>query len=151
MRKILIRMFTVALVAGSLGGCATNEEAGALAGAVVGGLLGSQIGEGHGRDLATAAGFLVGAVVGAGIGRNMDRTDALHAREVLENNRTGDLSEWDNPDTGAHVAMKPTRTYRTARGQYCREYQTDVDIGGKKERGYGTACRQPDGSWRIMN
>ena len=32
-------------------------------------------------------------------------------------------------------------------GEYCREYQTDVEIGGRLERAYGTACLQPDGSW----
>ena len=151
MRKVLIPALTLVLITGALGGCATREESGALTGAIVGGLLGSQIGEGHGKDLATAAGFLAGAAIGASIGRNMDRNDALRAQQVLENNRTGDPSAWDNPDTGAHIAMKPTRTYRTARGQYCREFQTDIDVGGKQERGYGTACRQPDGSWRIVN
>jgi surface antigen len=24
-------------------------------------------------------------------------------------------------------------------------------VGGKMQQGYGTACRQPDGSWRIVN
>ena len=32
-------------------------------------------------------------------------------------------------------------------GEYCREYQTDVEIGGRLERAYGTACLQPDGTW----
>jgi surface antigen len=26
-----------------------------------------------------------------------------------------------------------------------------VTIVGKTERAYGTACRQPDGSWKIVN
>jgi surface antigen len=29
-----------------------------------------------------------------------------------------------------------------------REYQTQVMIGGKQVEAYGTACLQPDGSWR---
>lgn len=32
-------------------------------------------------------------------------------------------------------------------GQYCREYTETVEIGGRRESGYGTACLQPDGSW----
>ncbi|HCM83469.1 MAG TPA: hypothetical protein PKW15_05555 [Alphaproteobacteria bacterium] len=35
--------------------------------------------------------------------------------------------------------------------RYCREYQTRTTIGGQRERSYGTACLQPDGSWEIMN
>ena len=33
---------------------------------------------------------------------------------------------------------------------YCREFQRDVIIDGKPERAYGTACLQPDGSWKIV-
>lgn len=34
---------------------------------------------------------------------------------------------------------------------YCREYQRRVTIGGKVQDSYGTACMQPDGSWKIVN
>lgn len=34
---------------------------------------------------------------------------------------------------------------------YCREYQTTARINGALQKTYGTACRQPDGSWRIVN
>lgn len=33
---------------------------------------------------------------------------------------------------------------------YCREFQREVIIDGKPERAYGTACLQPDGSWKIV-
>jgi surface antigen len=46
--------------------------------------------------------------------------------------------------------MVPTRTYESAEGP-CREYSLDAEIGGKTEQVYGTACRQPDGSWRIVD
>lgn len=36
-------------------------------------------------------------------------------------------------------------------GHYCREYQTTVMVGGKPQQSYGTACQQPDGTWRLMN
>ncbi len=38
-----------------------------------------------------------------------------------------------------------------AEEEYCREYQANTSVGGKKAKSYGTACRQPDGSWKIMN
>ena len=35
-------------------------------------------------------------------------------------------------------------------GTYCREYQQTVEIGGQRQNSYGTACQQPDGSWKIL-
>lgn len=144
----------VTLLTVSLAGCQTppsKEAVGGMTGAVVGGVVGSQIGEGHGKDAATIVGMIIGAVVGANVGRHLDEHDELRAQQVLEYNRTGQRSAWTNPDTGAEVVMVPTRTYNTARGQYCREYQTEVIVGGRREKAYGTACRQPDGSWKISN
>lgn len=40
--------------------------------------------------------------------------------------------------------------YTTPQGQTCREYQTTVRIGNMMQPSYGTACLQPDGSWRIV-
>ena len=34
---------------------------------------------------------------------------------------------------------------------YCREVIMDVVIGGVEQQAYGTACREPDGSWKIKN
>jgi hypothetical protein len=36
-------------------------------------------------------------------------------------------------------------------GDYCREYQKSIRVGGHIESGYGTACMQPDGSWMIVS
>jgi hypothetical protein len=36
-------------------------------------------------------------------------------------------------------------------GQECREYQTQTMIDGRPQPSHGTACRQPDGTWRIVN
>lgn len=33
----------------------------------------------------------------------------------------------------------------------CRQYSTTQIIAGAPQQVYGTACRQPDGSWRIMD
>jgi hypothetical protein len=34
---------------------------------------------------------------------------------------------------------------------YCREYQATTTIGGQVNKSFGTACLQPDGSWKIIN
>ena len=35
--------------------------------------------------------------------------------------------------------------------RYCREYTDRVQVGGRWQESYGTACLQPDGSWEIVN
>ena len=35
-------------------------------------------------------------------------------------------------------------------GPQCREYQSTAIIGGKEEKVYGRACRQPDGTWKNV-
>ena len=44
----------------------------------------------------------------------------------------------------------PTETYLTSSGRYCREYRTHVEVGQRMQKAYGTACRQPDGTWQIQ-
>ena len=36
-------------------------------------------------------------------------------------------------------------------GPTCREYTAPVRVGGRIVDSYGTACLQPDGSWRIFD
>jgi hypothetical protein len=71
-------------------------------------------------------------------------------QHALEFNPTRQASEWVNPDTGRSGAVVPVRTFENAQGQPCREFITSIVIGGREEQGYGTACRQPDGSWQIV-
>ena len=145
-RYLFAGMLSVALV---LSGCATTkEETGMLIGSVVGAAVGSHVGKGSGRTLAIMVGTLAGAAIGGAVGRSMDETDRLKTAQTLENVRTGVPSRWRNPDTGYEYTVTPTRTYESAAGP-CREYTVDAVIGGKIEKVYGTACRQPDGSWKI--
>jgi hypothetical protein len=48
-------------------------------------------------------------------------------------------------------AVPASEPYRTSDGRYCREYQAQVMVGGVPQPSYGTACQQPDGSWRVIN
>jgi hypothetical protein len=54
-------------------------------------------------------------------------------------------------DGGASGAVIATREGITASGRYCREFQHNVSIGGRTEQAYGTACRNPDGSWEVVS
>jgi len=127
----------------------TQQDIGMVIGGALGGALGSQIGGGTGRTVAIVAGTLLGAAVGGNVGRSMDDVDSMRTAQALENVRTGVPSSWRNPDTGNEYMVTPSRTYETASGP-CREYSVDAVIEGRRERVYGTACRQPDGTWQAQ-
>lgn len=144
----------VALALAACEGAGQKETGGTLIGAGLGALAGSQIGKGRGQLAAVAIGTLAGALIGKDVGKSLDRADRAAieqtSQRALESNRTGEASTWTNPDSGHSGTVQPTRTFQTAEGQYCREYQQTVTIAGKTESAYGTACRQPDGAWKIV-
>lgn len=150
----LARLCCAGAAAALLAGCAPapdrNQQAGTVVGAVVGGLLGQQVGGGSGRAAATILGTIAGGAIGNSVGQSMDATDRLRTAQALEMQPTGAPTQWRNPDTGREYVVVPTRTWSSAQGP-CREYTMDVVIGGRMEKAYGTACRQPDGSWRTQN
>lgn len=125
---------------------------GAALGAAGGGLLGAAAG---GGATGIAAGVLLGGLLGGATGSVLDdqdrRTAANTTQQALESKPSGTTSTWTNPDTGHSGSVTPIRTYQASNGQYCREYEQSVTIGGKPQKSYGTACRQPDGSWQIVS
>lgn len=141
----------------ALAGCAESgpkETGGALVGAGVGGLVGSQFGGGTGALVTTGLGVLLGSVLGSQVGRSLDRADALTMNQAtqrsLEGAPTGQVTTWQNPDSGHSGTVTPMQTYQTPEGSFCREFRQTINVGGKTQQGYGTACRQPDGTWKIV-
>jgi surface antigen len=130
-------------------GSCNRELVGQILGGATGGLVGSQIGTGSGRLAAIAAGTVVGMLVGGEIGREMDRADKLCVDQALETAPDGTRIHWN--DNNRDYTVTPTSTRKNADGQYCREYQTVSNVGGKTQQVYGKACRQPDGSWKIVS
>jgi len=128
----------------------TQEQTGMVIGGVLGGVLGSQIGGGTGRTVATIVGTIAGAAIGGAVGRSMDESDRIKTAHALENVRTGVPTHWRNPDTGNQYTVVPTKTTESAQGP-CREYTVDAVIDGRKEKIFGTACRQPDGTWKSVS
>jgi hypothetical protein len=55
---------------------------------------------------------------------------------------------WD--DGGATGSVTAVRDGHTSDGRNCREFQQKVTVGGKTEDAFGTACQEPDGSWKIV-
>jgi len=151
MRCVAILLLVVPVATG----CASVEEnpkaaIGGLGGAALGGLIAAAAG---GGGPAIAGAVIGGALLGALAGNMLDQRDKRMAAEAqqraLESAPTGKPVAWTNPDTGHEGTVTPVRTYQSG-GTYCREFQSDVIVGGKSEKAYGTACRQPDGSWKIQ-
>ena len=131
-----------------------NEVGGTLVGAALGGLVGSQFGHGNERLAMTAAGTLFGAYIGNSIGRKMDAEDRRRMREAEMHAYAAPLNQpivWNNPNTGNSGSVTPIRDGRSNAGKYCREFQSEVVVGGERQHAHGTACQEPDGSWRIVN
>ena len=132
-------------------GRCNRDVVGAIIGGITGGVIGSQIGDGSGRTAATVGGVILGIIVGGSIGRSMDEVDQNCVGQTLEHAPDQRTVAWQNPDDGVDYQVTPTSTYQNTQGQYCREYVTESTIGGETQQTYGTACRQPDGSWKLMN
>lgn len=49
------------------------------------------------------------------------------------------------------VFLQPPPVYVQPRQAYCREYTSTVLVNGRPVESFGTACLQPDGSWRIVS
>lgn len=149
MKKLTVAALSFTVL---LAGCESlnNEGVGTLSGGVIGGLLGSQFGGGSGKVMAAAGGALVGAFLGGQIGKSMDKVDRMEMQRALETAPTGRAVAWSNPNTGSRYTVKPVRTYYRSQ-QPCREYITHAVIDGRKEELRGQACRNPDGTWHIIN
>lgn len=128
----------------------SKQDIGMATGAVLGGVLGHQVGGGSGKTVATIGGAALGAYVGNRVGRNMDRSDQSRATHALDQSVDGESTTWRNDETGARHSVTPTRTYHGDSGGRCRDFTTVTQIDGRDEVVHGTACKQPDGTWKTL-
>lgn len=154
----LSRFTLIAAFGLSLAACETTgqkEGAGTVIGAVGGAIAGAQFGKGGGKLATTAVGTLLGAILGSEVGKSLDRADQLAlaqtTQQTLEDAPSGSTNSWRNPDSGNSGTITPTQTYTKSGGQPCREFQQTVTIGSDTEEAYGSACRQADGTWKIVS
>jgi len=160
MRKRLIPGFlSLALLlsacAGTEGEKQTAEVVGGIFGFVIGHLVGSTIGSGSGQQVAQGVGAIVGVFVGRQLARDLtDGDNELFGETVddsLENDDTGDTSTWENPDSGNAGSVTPTSDpYETVSNTQCRDFESTIVVEGEVETANGRACRQDDGSWKIV-
>jgi surface antigen len=137
------------------GGGFSKQDIGTGVGALGGAIAGAQFGKGDGKIATGVIGALLGAGLGNSVGASLDRADMTYysnaSQKALETAQAGQALPWSNPKSGNSGTITPSAPYKNDNGQYCREYSQKITVGGKTESGYGTACRQPDGSWQIVS
>lgn len=104
---------------------------------------------------ADAPGVPAGTYVGSGLGAKLEAEDRTFLRrytqDALEYNRLWQVSEWRNPRSGSAGSVMPVRTYRTGQGRHCREFETTLSVAGEDaRRAIRRACREDDGTWRLI-
>ena len=155
MRKWLLAGVMSVMVFEMTGCTPGNNVPGATgAGALAGGLIGNELFHGKNAFAGVLAGALIGGVIGNRVGNYMDEQDKANMQSAIVNTPVGQQASWTNQNgpNGQPVtyAVRPVQNY-TSDHRYCREYQTTVTVGGKAQQAYGKACRQPDGSWKVVS
>jgi hypothetical protein len=58
---------------------------------------------------------------------------------------------WEStPPPPYPVAVPQAAPPQAAAPQGCREFDTPITINGQEQQAHGTACLQPDGSWKVV-
>lgn len=129
-----------------------GQQAGTLIGAAAGALLGREVG---GGSIGMVIGAVAGAYLGGELGKQLDRKDRAAMQQTTQNalatSPSGSTSRWTNPDSGNSGTVTPQEEFTSAAGETCREFQQTVTVDDDTQTAYGTACRQPDGTWRVVS
>jgi len=142
-----MKMLAVATAAAlGLSGCATGglsrpEAASPAAAAAqteqqpVGGIIG---------------GGLIMSEIGADLSRRERRTAIDAEYQALESTPAGQPVTWRDERSGRGGTVTAAQPYRVG-SQDCRPYSHMIVANGSSRTARGTACRNPDGSWTLLN
>ncbi|MDX1711458.1 MAG: RT0821/Lpp0805 family surface protein [Rhodovibrionaceae bacterium] len=154
LKSVIAVVVAAMLVSACQNGPGPKEAVGGVVGGAAGAVAGAQFGSGRGQLAMTALGAVLGAYIGSEVGRDLDELDRVKAEQAFQKAARAPVGEtiyWDNPENDHRGTVTPVREGTSESGRYCREFQTTVTVGGKTEQAYGTACRQPDGSWQVVS
>jgi surface antigen len=109
-------------------------------------------GYGHHHDDASAYAWLAFTAISLGILSLLSESQQRVHEQAQIYATTAPVGKTINwRDQGASGSVTSLRDGYAESGRYCREFQQRVTIGGRREEAYGTACRQPDGAWQIVD
>ncbi len=152
------RLIAVALIGASVAACSANsgpkEASGTVGGAAAGAIVGNVLAGSGNRVAGTVIGAAVGGFLGNRIGAALDDEDKRRAyaaqMQALETGPSGAPVAWRNPDSGRYGSVVPGPAYQ-ANGATCRSYSQTIYFDGNPQAARGAACRNPDGSWTVVN
>jgi Ni/Co efflux regulator RcnB/surface antigen len=131
------------------------DPAGIIIGGLIGGLLGNAAGHGGNRTGTTIAGVIFGGAVGAALTSNLDCEDRSYAYKTyydgFNSDRPGRRYNWNNPHNGHRGEFRLGSYYNDRSGFRCANFTQTVYLERGPQTATGRACRQPDGSWAIVN
>ena len=142
-----------------VGGCTSIEEQYgigiktqvAAAGGAAGGLIAAAAGAGSAW---IASSVFLGALAGGAVGELLNADDkarmALSGYEALKNRAPDSQTAWRNPATGNSGATTIDEWYVNADGVECKRFTQTITADGKGYEVTGAACRQADGTWKIV-
>jgi surface antigen len=149
------------------GGCVqagSGINAGTLLGGALGGFAGSHVGGGSGRLAATALGVFLGSAIGTSAGSSCHATTRRYVEPQRHHRRERrrHSHRHHQPQQQPYYLQAPVTqiapptfvqpvTSAPAQQSVCREYTAEAMIAGEVQPVFGTACLQPDGSWRIVS
>lgn len=153
------RILLVACLPLALASCenADRQQIGTIGGAAVGAVAGRAIGgSGTSGTIGTIVGAIAGGYLGGEIGKSLDNKDqnalSTTSQRAMDEGTVGRTYNWSNPDSGNRGSITPTsNSYARAESQNCRDFNASVTLaeGGSQSKA-GTACKQSDGSWRVV-
>jgi surface antigen len=99
----------------------------------------------------TAIGTLLSAISGKQPSHGISRRDEICFSQSFEHAPDRRTVAWTNATLTVQFSVIPLRTLQTSDGRFCREYAAKATINGHAADVYGTACRQPDGNWFLVD
>ncbi len=136
----------------------TSQLLGTLLGGVAGAALGSQFGSGSGNALATGLGGVGGAVLGSALVGSLQSDSRPSYPSYANAPAYAPAPVYAPQPTYAAQPVYAAPSYApgyapqsfTPPQQYCREFSSMITIDGVAQPAFGRACRQPNGTWRIV-
>jgi surface antigen len=71
-------------------------------------------------------------------------------QDALETKKSGTVVAFASGQADIHGSIRPTRTYKSRSGHWCREFSEVIEIDGSREFRQGLACRENSGVWARL-
>lgn len=95
-------------------------------------------------------GAALGGILGGAVGAQLDEADRQAAYDAQVAALDAGVRRTWRGEHGAFGYIEPGSGADGAQG-FCRSYAQTIYIAGRPQRGRGLGCRQPDGTWRMVN